>query len=276
MPSLDGVYAKVERAKEHRDHLKRRLREVLEDPALSTVLIEAPYDPATDRFQLRVAHAPKIPGADRLSVIAGDAIHNLRSALDYLAYEVTALHPNGPFEKSQFPIVNSLSDLNRWRNRETLARFTPEQRAIVERVQVYTSAADYRTLGLAESLSDIDDNFRTPNRPLPILRDLSNRDKHRLLISSYLRAFDPIFDIQALRDCNPVFIGAYWSPVVLKDGMDLFLLSANATCPNPEVEVNLATPPTIAFEGAGGGAAESIDACATMTLRIVREFEQFF
>jgi hypothetical protein len=51
-----------------------------------------------------LAQAVAIP--ERLSLIAGDAIHNLRSALDYLAYELAEISSPGGFDESRifFPI----------------------------------------------------------------------------------------------------------------------------------------------------------------------------
>jgi hypothetical protein len=138
VPSLDGSYAKLLRAREHLDLLNAEIARN-RDSVLRAVLTEALFDPDRSEFRIQIVKAPEVPR--RFSTIIGDVIHNLRSALDYLAHEVTALNPQGPYDKSQFPIVDEPADLNERRNKKTLAYFTSEQRTIVEWHQPYNSPA---------------------------------------------------------------------------------------------------------------------------------------
>ena len=117
------------------------------------------------RHSFVVDEIKKHPPLDRWSLIAGDCIHNLRSTLDALVY-VLAVRQSGcnppPDEKKlQFPIVDTPEGFEEQRFRiATLG--TPAQ-TLIERMQPY--------------------NRPHPELPplLSLLRDFSNRDKHRLL-----------------------------------------------------------------------------------------------
>jgi hypothetical protein len=45
-----------------------------------------------------------------IGVIAGDAVHNLRSALDHLAWQLALLNTAKPHPRTQFPIARSESE----------------------------------------------------------------------------------------------------------------------------------------------------------------------
>jgi hypothetical protein len=64
-------------------------------------------------------HNPPAPDP-QWSVIVGDCLHNLRSALDYLAYQLVLVSGNKPNESTQFPIRKSSYGARRGRFRRWL------------------------------------------------------------------------------------------------------------------------------------------------------------
>jgi hypothetical protein len=92
--------AKLERAKEHIVNLESAWDRFLGDDGYP---IESKDDPNTGNRTFYVGNVKPIP-AD-IPLIAGDAIHNLRSALDHLAYELASICTggSGPFSELYFP-----------------------------------------------------------------------------------------------------------------------------------------------------------------------------
>ena len=98
----------------------------------------------------------------KAQAIAGEIIHDLRSALDNLIYEVSRQNNNDvEVEQTQFVIAD---DQEFYRNQQRrLRKLTEEQRLKVESIQPYNNEDKWASL----------------------LSDLSNRDKHRYLITLY-------------------------------------------------------------------------------------------
>lgn len=90
-----------------------------------------------------------------LTLLASEALHHIRSALDYVAYQLVLADTGTAREMTQFPIVDKASDFRR-EARRRLPNVTSEHLALVESVQPYMGKTWAGNL----------------NR-------LSNRDKHR-------------------------------------------------------------------------------------------------
>ena len=87
MPTVDErlkqVTLKIKRAKEHVSDLEREMRSFLDT---NPYKVGAKHDPQTRKLIYYVTSAESTP--DCLPLIAGDAIQNLMSALDHLAYQL--------------------------------------------------------------------------------------------------------------------------------------------------------------------------------------------
>lgn len=102
---------------------------------------------------------------DPFSVVIGDILHNLRSTLDHLVYSLSEKHTGSPLpdklaKDSEFPIFRC-----------------PDGKAINRRIRGMHPDAQARIRDLQP--------YQRPNfalDPLWILQELSNVDKHRLLI----------------------------------------------------------------------------------------------
>ena len=98
----------------------------------------------------------------KAQAIAGEIVHDLRSALDNLIYDVSRRNNNNvEVEQTQFVIAD---DEASYRNQQwRLRKLTDKQKSKVESIQPYNNEDKWASL----------------------LSDLSNRDKHRYLIILY-------------------------------------------------------------------------------------------
>lgn len=104
----------------------------------------------------------------RWSVMIGDVLHNLRSALDHLAWQLVKINDGAPGRGTQFPIYADRilvkpDGTEVVRDITIAGGITPEAAALLESLQPYNRVED-PTLD-----------------PLFILNKLSNQDKHRTL-----------------------------------------------------------------------------------------------
>jgi hypothetical protein len=109
LPALiDGIRLKIHRANKHLDDLQFELSQFF---ATDPYAFRIESDPQTGEHVCYLSRCDDIPSS--IPVIAGDVIHNLRSALDYLAYQLVKIgtHSRGPFVGIYFPIVDDPSEL---------------------------------------------------------------------------------------------------------------------------------------------------------------------
>lgn len=95
------VRRKVERGKQHTNAVAAAVRSFLDS---RPYIIATRRDPETRRLTYLAARVE--PPPDALSEIAGDALHNLRSALDHLACEIVRAAGNTPTADTAFPIYD--------------------------------------------------------------------------------------------------------------------------------------------------------------------------
>jgi hypothetical protein len=167
--SFRGAWAKIERASEHRDALKTEISAAFAErnklPRVGTK-----YEEETGDHVVYVSYMPDLSALiERVSLLFGDSIHNLRSALDHLVYTLALIHKKGEIEHPRrlaFPITDSEDT---WR-REVyrLSQVSAEDRAIIEWYQPYNAVARAGRPTGSPTL-------------LGYLRDLDDWDKHRLL-----------------------------------------------------------------------------------------------
>src|SRR5215204_6186791 len=160
---LSGPRAKIERAYEHRNALESELVPVLNGERHQSQL-SAKLDPDTGFHVFRVASMPD-SFQRRVAVIVGDLVHNLRSGLDQLAWQLVldcSGRPTKPGEikRIKFPIE---TDRERLARTYTFSKISPSDQALLDRAQPYNGLDDAELHGLT------------------ILEELSNRDKHRTL-----------------------------------------------------------------------------------------------
>ncbi len=158
---LEGFEAKLVRADEHLQALDVEITDFLE------------LDPYTVRFEVDRESAQKVakiyvngePPAVRWGVMVGDCVHNLRSALDHLAWQFAGLEPPS---KTEFPIFHDRKEFERRKPGGGLYKIRgikdPEARTLIKAVQPCYSKRQ-----------------RPKAHPLWSLQSLSNIDKHQVL-----------------------------------------------------------------------------------------------
>ncbi len=157
---LFGPLVKIERAKKHIRDLDDAIRDFLDGHPYQVV---ANRDPETGDHVLRVRVARQVP--NDWGAIIGDAIHNLRSALDLLICRLVVAN-NGRVKRSTgFPVGDNLKEFE--------AALSKKAEGIsADAVKLVGSFHPYKG----------SDNFRGPHNALWQLHKLDVLDKHRLLI----------------------------------------------------------------------------------------------
>lgn len=173
MHPLDGVYAKLDRARHHLDELNTRLTQTFD-------LGQARFVPEMETPNRLVYRVHGVPDHDPTwSVLAGEALFQCRSSLDHLAWQLVLADGKQPGRRTQFPILDAAPssgiDLD-----PSLSR---PMREAIDAVQPYHGDAN---------------RIR-----LRSLRDLNNIDKHRLLLLM-ITVFDYRRSVWAIGEGDPM------------------------------------------------------------------------
>jgi hypothetical protein len=177
MADLSGVLAKLERADEHRQEYEDILEAFLESQPYS---IFTEYDPKTGWHVLRW-HVMTEPPLERLALLFGDMISNLRTTLDYLVWQLVLVGGSRPGRRTGFPVVRREKD---WevQSRAALRGVAPEW---VEEIELRQP-------------------FHRPDHaafhPLAILDHVNNLNKHRFLPPAVLS----VEELNVLINLQPV------------------------------------------------------------------------
>jgi hypothetical protein len=148
---LESVSLKLERAAGH-------LREIKAiDATFADVELNMPFVRDEERgvgyFEVRLPEPPAAIGP-----IVGDCLHNLRSCLDYLVWQVVRSNPpHTPSRKNMFPVCQLQSAFDEQVKRGRLDGVPLQAVAVVKSLQPFDS----------------------PEHPLALLDELYNADKHR-------------------------------------------------------------------------------------------------
>lgn len=162
---LSGVDRKIDWAKRHLADLKASIGETL---YTHPYRFDSHMDAETGDYVITVHDLPDMPPDWSLRV--GDVVHNLRSALDHLAWQLVILDGGCPDEKTQFPIHESpFNKKGEW--------IRPQLRPAVTRVQIL------------DALEDVQPYFGPQGEPVVYatnhlwrIHRLDIIDKHRLLL----------------------------------------------------------------------------------------------
>ena len=161
---LNGAIEKFNRSKEQFDGLLAEMHAFFNaDPPPHSSHGEFDIDAWewVERFQ--VGEEPPL----RFGVILGDCVHNLRSALDHIIWQVTLLDGGTPDDATQYPIASkSEGQFERMAERR-IAGLNARHRAMVKQTQPYHRGD------------------QASAHPLAMLADLSNTDKHRVVHTAF-------------------------------------------------------------------------------------------
>ncbi len=202
------------------------------------------------KYLMRIRVLEPLPW--RWSLIVGDFLQNLRAALDHLIWQLVQVNGEVPDRGNAFPIFD---------------------KALSGRSQVFW---DRSVRGLSAAALQIIESCQPHlggDRPhtLRALRELSNEDKHRILIPAYSAIAEvdqPVFDIVGLRDVGPLERGKVFAGAALKDGDVVLEAPVQVTGPNPEVKFKGEFPFDVAFGDARVG-LKGLENIRTSVVRII-------
>lgn len=254
MDSLDGCYARVGQAEAHAKALHDEIRAFVK---VGGPRIGHELDPETGDYVFYVKVVKEPPLLD-WGLRIGDALHNLHSALDNLAWQLALANlgrePTEREAKSiSFPISLTREDFSAL---NSLTMFSSSHVALLRRLQPYHRG----------------DRARAATHTLAILKKLSNIDKHRIVHMSYIALQGSPIVIRAIRDCNVTNIVRSPSGVPLVDGQELARVQGTSTGPNVEVEgkAKLSGRVTLAD---GTPAQEQLDRIIRSVRHVLGQFE---
>lgn len=170
MHPLDGPIAKLVRAEHHLNQLDRAIRRYAASNPFAAV---EEFDE-----QKRFHTFTFLPGAvppPMIGVVAGDVIHNIRSALDHIAWQLALLRTAEPHTRTEFPILIEENGDSRRAFKDKTKWFPSEARDIAESMQPYHRGN------------------AAPDSALGMLHLLSIEDKHRLVVRVVDSAYIPVF-----------------------------------------------------------------------------------
>ncbi|MBI3744253.1 MAG: hypothetical protein HY261_08230 [Chloroflexi bacterium] len=201
MHKLDGAYERINGARENLDGLKPIVNDFAQVVAKGVSLDykEGFRDIKGKRVKVPIGTASALinqPSPPKLSRLVGYVVQDLRTALEYLVYELACFDAKANVDMTQFVIADSEEEFRK--NKWHLRGLTGEHIAAFERLQPYNG---HQWTGM--------------------IRDLSNPDKHRHLLalkSPVTIRIDPR-NTQEILAGRPVDVGSYaTTTIAFSDG----------------------------------------------------------
>lgn len=229
MDALEGVRLKLDRAEQTIEEIYEAIVEYI---GAENYAVVGEFYPETSEYVLR---GKVTRSTGEIGVIAGDVVHNMRSALDHLAWQLALLNTATPYDLTQFPIALTPGEFGSKRGQKMIGDLAPEHRARIEGFQPYhgTSKA-WTPLALAD------------------LRRLSNTDKHKLINAT---AAKTITGDQMMVDQRVVIVqdattfrDLQWFEGGPVDGAEIARMTLEGVGPDPEVKVQGLLGVTISFD----------------------------
>src|ERR1051325_380147 len=198
MHPLDGIKLKLKRAAQH----LRSITDIIDPIRNAKFQVVSRYDPDDGLFKL----SSRFPEIDPdLSVIIGDCLHNMRSSLDYLIWQLVIKNGQTPIKDNMFPICYSIEGFNRQITRNRLQGISINAQTVVDALQPYHRGQPACFV-----------------HPLWILSELMNVDKHRTLtlITLVALGYDIEFKPQSGASGGGLRVGT--EGIRLKHGVEFF------------------------------------------------------
>src|SRR6266545_1165396 len=250
---LDGVRQKLIRAEEHLTPIKTGLEACLEK---CSMISQRHIDAGNHQFRFTVGF-PKPDLA--LSVIIGECLHNLRSALDHIVWQLVLANNQTPVKENMFPVCDTPAGFARHVQKNRLRGVSVQAQAVIEGLQPYQGG-----------------QLNAHLHPLWVLNQLTNIDKHRTLALTTIRGDNQNI---VVIDGDGQIIGSAVPPKVLRDSTEI-IIDASSVSDVEKVIVEFKTKLTVAFNDAPVTDREvnSImhGLCKFMKNSVVPAFEPFF
>jgi hypothetical protein len=199
-PSLMGPRLKFERAEEHLSEVERAIVEYIDTDPYN--IADEP-ERAGEWIIIRLRAIRTLPDP-RWGVRIGEFLHDLRSALDNLVWQLVLLNGETPWSKNQFPIYTKTAP-SRARMDEVLRGVRDDHRAQIEELQPYHGEHVHRQIKAA----------------LAWLALLSNIDKHRFLHPTITALREGDATAEVLEATPEGGAEVVWTAGALQDGAEL-------------------------------------------------------
>ncbi len=158
---LEHIEAKLERAEEHINQLNVEVEALLDSAPYRSIPHDDPQ--ALDDFE-RMLSRIRVP--PRISVLAGEAIHQTRSALDHIASALVLVNKHQTNRETQFPIYKyrPSHEKESLRYEEHMRGMSWSAKALIDGFQPFKVGSDWES------------------HPLSILKALDNFNRHHALL----------------------------------------------------------------------------------------------
>lgn len=200
------------------------------------------------------------PPPPRLGVLMGEFVHDLRSALDHLVWQLALTRVAEPCARLQFPIYTA-RPRSGWKRvaADRLQDVPGAAVKMIERLQPYHSTAPQAAA-------------------LAVVQALSNEDKHRLILETVTVPAEPdvsSFEVVGNMDVDEdMEISVPWG-APLTPGQWALTAHFTPIGPRPQVHLKGTLPVEVGF-GTIGFRAAVMPGLAGEIVRHVRSFEGFF
>jgi hypothetical protein len=196
-----------------------------------------------------------------LGVLLGELVHNLRSSLDHLVWQLALLDREEPFPLLQYPIVSKPED---WlsKAKQQLKDVRAGAVELIEQTQPYHWPH----------------STKYGEHPLAVLRDLSNEDKHRVILSTVMAVAEPKREwitIQHNEDAAPNFGVEFTYDKRLEIGSRLATINFTPIGPKPSLDVQYA-PHITAGVGSMDFRVDALPGLCAEVRRTIIGFRDFF
>lgn len=226
---LDGCHAKIARAEELWQQLGSAFVLFLEEGPYRS---EGSFDAGSSEWVLRfrVLEEPPL----RWGILVGDVVHNLRSALDHLAWQLVLANGGEPTWRTQFPIYSDEAAYLRAQGGQAqIAGMRDEDIELIEKLQPFRQP----------------EGHEKPHH-LAVLRELSNVDKHRVVHTTLVQTAGSQFRVYGLEDISGIgHIKPQFGPLV--DGAKLVRIGVVADGSEPRLSVDAQLQLNVAFADEG-------------------------
>jgi hypothetical protein len=155
---LGGCFERVRRAEEHLADFESRVGIMFAKQANA---LGINFDPNPPHRAIQPTLPPETFYDLRFPILIGEVCYNLRSALDWLVFELAQLDAGSPQDNTQFPLEDTPEGFEGNKKRFRLHLLSPAHVALIERAQPYNGCNWAKRL-----------------------RHLSNSDKHRQFIQT--------------------------------------------------------------------------------------------
>lgn len=201
-------------------------------------LFVSKFDPDTGEqvVNLRILKEPENP---EWGLILGDMVHNLRSALDHLVWQLVLLNGEKPRRQNQFPIIGTEPEY--WEVAQNRSE------SVRDRMLAGVSETHRAFIDVIQPFNRGDETMKTA---LSLLSTISNADKHRVVYASLALVGKPSKDDFQITSDQPgaaLDVSMNWGEV--KDGAEVVRIRPDP--PGAKVKVDATLPLHIAFRQGG-------------------------